>query len=148
MAFNMNQNEIDRLPNLPKWAQDMITRMGRMINIQETRIDELTMTDDTDTNVFISKFGADRPLPKNCKVEFKLPDSLLRHDSKNYKERNTFQVSIIKDVYNGGQLLEIYAEGTMIVESHASNIIYIRPRNTVQGNFVGFEKDGETDVEA
>lgn len=144
----MEQNEIDRLPNLPKWAQDMVTRMGRVINMNETRINELTMDENSDTNVSIAKYGGDTPLPKNSKIEFKLPDSLLKHDSKNYKERNTFQVSIVKDVYNGGKLLEIYAESSMIVESHASNIIYIRPRNTVQGNFVGFEKDVETDVEA
>ena len=148
MPFKMEQNEIDRLPNLPKWAQDMVTRMGRMIDMQETRIDELTMTDDSDTNVSIVKYGADRPLPQNCKVEFKLRESRLRHNDKTYNERNNYTVSIIKDVYTGGELLEIYAEGAMIVEPHATNIIYIRPRNILQTSFVGFETKGSKDVEA
>ena len=146
MPFQMEQNEIDRIPNLPKWAQDMITRMGRIIDRQDTRIADLTMDTNANTNVSISKFGGDIALPQNTKIEFKLPDTVMTHNGREYKEHNTFTVSIMDDVCNGGKLLEVHGYSSMLIESRATNVIHIRPTNRVYGNFVRYSE--VDDVEA
>lgn len=145
MPFQLTQTEIERVLHLPKWAQDVIVRMERMIKTQDKTIADLSIDDDMVSNVYIAKHGKDTPLPKNSRIEFILPDSMMTRNGTEYPEENRFTVKIADDVCTGGKMLEVYSNESIMVESAGCNIINIRPLTTVYKNFVGFKDSLEKD---
>lgn len=142
MKFNPTPLEEQRILTLPKWAQDLISRTRRVIAERENTIKELS-TNEHSGRVAIYKTLRDNVnLPDNSEIIFNLKDSLMAaRDDKTYKEQNRFTAKIIKDVLTGGEMLEIYSSGQMLVETHASNVMYVRPRNVIEPRFKGFAEN-------
>jgi len=142
MSFQITDEEKEKIKKLPKWANDLITRMGRVIDRQESKINTMD-TENPTSNVQIQKYGNDVNLPTDSHIKFTMPDSIMMSNRKleTYNIRNEFTVSIKTNVRSGVnvQMLEIYSPESIVIENHASNVIWIHPRDVIDTRFLGMK---------
>ena len=140
--FVMTNEENDRLKNLPKWAQSLITRMMSRIKQLEQELIDATTGDENSRGTVrtVSRMYDNKPLRDGCAVEFNLKDSILKGRECNYRHNHCVKVKIIKDIETGGECLEIYSTGDdhFSIIPHSANIFYLRPNDIVRENFAGF----------
>ena len=147
MPFQITDEEKEKIEKLPKWAKDLVTRMGRVINLQESKINAIDAENPV-SNVRIYKHNSEINLPNNSQVKYILRDSVMSHNDETYRNRNQFTVSVKDNIQSGEniQMLEIYSNDSLIIEHHSSNIIWIHPRNIIDSRFIGMDdiiEDGE-----
>lgn len=140
MDFNMTTTEEQRFDNLPKWAKDMFGRMTNVLKHKNEVINDLSDNEHSG-RVSITQYGSSNiPLPDDAQVEFRLMDTVHKYSDGEYKNRARFSVQIREDIRTGGECLEIHSEEPLLIESHASNVVYLLPRPIIEKNFDRFEQ--------